>query len=157
MPNYQGFHIQVLHPADENTVRSVFEKAPNYFKETKKRLFTESDIELVLGTNKPNFNKYTFALLDGEDNAKGLLDILQDPSESTHFTIEWLVIAEDVVKEGLDELLEKVALQWAKDDGGKQFDITLPSSYDVGISFWKKLGYSILTETEENITLSKVL
>lgn len=35
MSNYQGFHIQVLHPADENTVRSVFEKAPNYFKETK--------------------------------------------------------------------------------------------------------------------------
>lgn len=157
MSNFKGFHIQVLHPADENTVRSVFEKAPNYFQATKQRLFSEADVAQVLGTNKPNFNKYTFALLDGADKAKGLLDILQDPNESSHFKIEWLVIAEDVVEEGLDELLEKVAHQWAKDDGGKQFDITLPKAYAIGVSFWKKMGYEVTQEDSEMVTLVKAI
>ncbi|EUJ33822.1 GNAT family acetyltransferase [Listeria floridensis FSL S10-1187] len=147
----KSYHVKFLTKKDAALAEEVCQKSEDYFLMEQGRAATLADAEGIISDlpeGKTRFDKFVIAILDDNEEAIGLVDVLADFPRKGQWMIGLLLLVPEVRQTGMGRVLHQVIKEWAEDGGADSLRIGVLKENSNAREFWEHLGYQFDSEKE---------
>jgi ribosomal protein S18 acetylase RimI-like enzyme len=149
--NHPRYSAKLLKPEDAVVLQSLYEQCTEF------ALLTDGqppsptaarDEFDAVPDGKTTQDKYIFGLFDPQNDLLGMIESIRHYPDNQTWWLGLIMLSPEQRGQGLGSEFYQAFENWVSVQGVKQISLSVVEANELGLQFWKSLGFEVIRKTE---------
>jgi GNAT superfamily N-acetyltransferase len=149
--NRSGYLAKLLKPEDAAVLQSLYEQCTEFALLTDGQppssTAARDEFDAVPG-GKTTQDKYIFGLFDPQNDLIGMIESIRHYPDNQTWWLGLMMLSPKQRGQGLGSEFYQAFENWVSAQGVKQVSLSVVEANELGLQFWKSLGFEVIRKTE---------
>ncbi|MBD2535403.1 GNAT family N-acetyltransferase [Nostoc flagelliforme FACHB-838] len=149
--NRPGYSAKLLKPEDAAVLQSLYEQCTEFALLTDGQLpspMAARDEFDAVPDGKTTQDKYIFGLFNPQNDLLGMIESIRHYPDNQTWWLGLMMLSPEQRGQGLGSEFYQAFENWVSAQGVKQVSLSVVEANELGLQFWKSLGFKVIRKTE---------